>query len=81
MTKRGPELLRLWRESREMSQVELGLRLGLSVGKGVCQSQIGQKISRWETGDRRPSLDEALAIERVCKIAPRSWQVVDGWGL
>lgn len=79
MPKRGPELLRSWREARGWTQVQLARHLGLSVARGVDQNQLGQKICRWETGERRPSLDDTLAIERLCKIAPRAWQRTDGF--
>ena len=72
-------MLRLWRESKGLTQVELACRLGLRVARGVDVAQLGQKICRWETGERRPSLDDTLAIERLCKIAPRAWQRVDGF--
>lgn len=58
-------MLRLWRESE-----------GLSVNGAAKRLGVGWKeYAAWEDAesDRRPGLDAALAIERVCGVPVEAW--------
>lgn len=61
----GTALFREWRAARpELSQGDAGAAIG-----GVSQTLV----SFWETGKRRPTLLQALAMQAATGIAPASW--------
>jgi transcriptional regulator with XRE-family HTH domain len=49
-----------WRNRLDLTQVQLGSRLGTS----------GVTVSRWETGERKPDLDAQAAISEALGIDP-----------
>jgi transcriptional regulator with XRE-family HTH domain len=55
------ESMRLQRDGRGWSQDALARRLSTELGKPIHQSTVG----KWETGARRLSLDDAVAIASV----------------
>jgi DNA-binding XRE family transcriptional regulator len=61
----GTALFREWRAAQpELSQGDAGAAIG-----GVSQTLV----SFWETGRRRPTLLQALAMQAVTGISPASW--------
>jgi transcriptional regulator with XRE-family HTH domain len=55
--------LRLARTERRMTQSEIGKLLRVSTGN----------VSRIETGQQLPTLEQAVVIERTFGIAPAEW--------
>lgn len=68
-TWKGSALFREWRAARpEVSQGDAGAMIG-----GVSQTLV----SFWETGKRRPTLLQALAMQAVTGIAIDSWEYTE----
>jgi transcriptional regulator with XRE-family HTH domain len=61
------ELIR-WRVEHNVSQESLARMLSKKVG-GVNQTII----SKWETGGRRPTMEQAFALEEMKITTAKSW--------
>lgn len=52
--------LKIWRDEKKLTQVELGRLLGVD----------GMTVSRWERGDHLPRKNQWPTIEKVTGITP-----------
>lgn len=59
MSQSGANKLRQWREQTQLKQRHVAQRLDVDQGY----------VSAWERGDRRPSLENAVALERLTEGA------------
>jgi transcriptional regulator with XRE-family HTH domain len=59
----GPEQLRAWRKRQKISQHRLAAQIGCA----------GQAICDYEAKRTKPSLDRAIAIERITGIPCQAW--------
>lgn len=68
--KHGSELLRLWREERNLSQIEAAGILGVTY----------QQVSHWECRQHRPNGDRRTEIEKATDgdVPAASWKIEDG---
>lgn len=68
------EMLKALRDGRDLSGSDLASRMATYP---ECSAVNRQQVSRWETGQTRPDLPAALAMEHIFGVSVSAWYEID----